>query len=465
MKKLVIAALLIFSINIYAKSVRETGYGNDEGDAKKEALSFLTQSIAVDVKSSFQKKIKQSEDNTNIEKENIINVKSDLPLLGVIFASFKVNTEFMIDAELNESSIPLYKAEIKRISNEIKGLEKTAFSSSEANERIRALELLLTRVEEYNKHYLVLSFLSDKSNFEYNFYNTSKYELELRKLKKIYDSLDLAVIDNFRNLEEKNLYVYPVSEENGSEITELASVLKGKIDAEINSASSPTNADYIMRGQYTILTNGLAVNYKIYNLSGNTVKSFYIMLEPKAYKDYKYKSTTVDFNKLIKNGTVISNDFKVDINSSKGKSDLLFEEGELFNIVIKVNKASYLYIIGHTLKDKEKYSYLIDFNEASGDRKFVTFIGDDDANKWIDLGEFEAIKPFGVESLQVFASTSDLVDSIPKNYLDNNTGLYKLGDRPKENLKTARAIIRKRKRKNEISEAFLIFTTMESFEN
>jgi hypothetical protein len=465
MKKIMISIFLIVSVITSAKFARETGYGYDEKEAKKEALSFLTQSIAVDVKSSFQKKITQSEKETDIEKENIINVKSNLPMLGVIFTSFKIDNEFMIDAELNEGSIPLYEAEMNRISKEIEGLEKVAFSDAEKHERIRSLELLLTRAEEYNKYYLVLSFLKDDKTIEYIFYNSSKYELDLRKLKKIYDSIDLAVADNFTDLEEEDIYVYPVTEENSSEITEFAGVLKGKVEAEIYSSSSPEYANYIMRGQYTVLDQGIAVNYKIYNLSGKTIKSFFIMLEPEAYSGLKYKSTTADFDKLLKSGVVVSSDFKVDINSSRGKIDLLFEEGELFNIVVKVNKPSYFYIIGHTLKDDEKYSYLIDFNEAYGDRKFVTFIGADDTNKWIDLGEFEAIAPFGVETLQVFASTKDLVDSVPRNYYDNYTGLYKLGNAPKENLKMARAIIRKRKKTKEITESFLIFTTMEKIDS
>lgn len=460
MKKIAALIFLIFSITIFAKSARETGYGDNETEAKKEALSFLTQSIAVDVRSSFQKTIKQSKKKTAVEKENIINVKSNLPLLGVLFTSFKVDNEFMIDAELNENSISLYESEMNRVSKEIDGLNKVAFSNAEKAERIRALELLLTKSEEYNKYYLVLSFLKDDNDLEYNFYNISKYELELRKLKKIYDSIDLAVTDNFHNMKENNIYVYPVTEDNSSEITEFANVFKGKIESEVLAASGPENAEYIMRGTYTVLDKGIAVNYKIYNLSGMIIKSFYLMLEPEAYENFKYRSTTNDFDKLLKSGVVVSSDFKIDINSSKGKTDLLFEEGEVFNIVIKVNKPSYFYIIGHTLKNDEKYSYLIDFNEALGDRKFVTYIGIDDVNKWIDLGEFEAIQPFGVETLQIFASTEDLTDSIPNNYYDNYTALYKLGNAPKDNLKQARAIIRRRKKTKEIAETFLVFTTM-----
>ncbi len=76
---------------------------------------------------------------------------------------------------------------------------------------------------------------------------------------------------------------------------------------------------------------------------------------------------------------------------------------------------------------KEKYSYLVNFTEEPGNGKFVHYVNGDEANRWVELGEFEVIPPLGVETLHMIASSSDLEGRVPVNYYDGSTGLYKIG--------------------------------------
>ena len=50
-------------------------------------------------------------------------------------------------------------------------------------------------------------------------------------------------------------------------------------------------------------------------------------------------------------------------------------------------------------------------------RKFINYINQDDANKWLELGEFTIEPPYGVESLQIIACTADF-DTVPATTFD-----------------------------------------------
>ncbi len=82
----------------------------------------------------------------------------------------------------------------------------------------------------------------------------------------------------------------------------------------------------------------------------------------------------------------------------------------------------------------------------------------DDTNHWISIGTFTVEAPFGIESLQLIASNKK-ISKLPKHYYDEKSGYYLIGKNPKEGLAKTRGLIRKKSKKQEISEAVLLFTT------
>ena len=80
------------------------------------------------------------------------------------------------------------------------------------------------------------------------------------------------------------------------------------------------------------------------------------------------------------------------------------------------------------------------------------------------------VAPFGVETLQMVASTDDLVASVPPTFFDKETGLYTISDalsktgrplasEPGSALSATRGLILKKK--SATSEAVLVFTSMD----
>lgn len=232
----------------------------------------------------------------------------------------------------------------------------------------------------------------------------------------------------------------------------------------MSTVESPTRSEYFLSGEYQILKDRIDLTYKLLNINHDILNTFVTTFSNSAYKDYEIEPRTLDFDNLLKNGVVTSGDLTVKAMLSSGKRDLLFFEGDPLIIMIKMNRPGYFYIVVHTLKKEEKYSYLLDLFKSQGNRKFIYHVSADDVNKWIALPEFEVVPPFGVETLQVISSTNDLIDKVPATIYDYKTKLYKISDNPAEAVVLTRGLIRKeRKEKNDaitsVSETTLMFTT------
>ena len=103
---------------------------------------------------------------------------------------------------------------------------------------------------------------------------------------------------------------------------------------------------------------------------------------------------------------------------------------------------------------------MIELNEAHGARKFVQHVNADDANKWIALGEFEASPPLGPESLQLIASTQDIVSRIPKAQYDHRSELWLIQGNPSSVVQKTRALKPKKSKQTLTAEDTLTFTTL-----
>ena len=141
----------------------------------------------------------------------------------------------------------------------------------------------------------------------------------------------------------------------------------------------------------------------------------------------------------------------------------MFEEGEIIEIYVKVNKPGYFYIVGHTFAGEEPFSYLLELQEeADPPRSFVQFVNADDVNRWMSLGEFEIYPPLGLEHLQVIASKEDLVQRLPEYRFDESSEFHLVGKGPADGLAKTRAAKRPKKKKpeNYSAEAVLTYTSM-----
>ena len=116
--------------------------------------------------------------------------------------------------------------------------------------------------------------------------------------------------------------------------------------------------------------------------------------------------------------------------------------------------------IGHTKSTQDEKSYLLDLQDAPGNRKFIQYVNADDANRWIALGEFQIEPPFGIESLQVVAMKQDPLTAIPNTKYDGN--YYTISNDISEGVAKTRGLVKKKKKVDKVkpAEAVLMFTTL-----
>jgi hypothetical protein len=204
--------------------------------------------------------------------------------------------------------------------------------------------------------------------------------------------------------------------------------------------------------------------YSVYSRENQLLKTIFLKVSPSAYTQYETIPKTVNFDYLIKNDIVVSSDFKIFLNTSSGRSNLLVHSKDTIELLVKANRKCWFYIIGYTFKDNQELSYLLDINVSDPEnrnRKFVSYINADDVNKWISLGRFSPQKPFGIESLQVVASTSDLINDIPAYQYDPDTEYYLIKNTFSDTIRKTRGFVKNRETEALKAEDYLILTTSE----
>jgi len=461
----VLLSLFIFCPGMgFARTFTGEGYGSTSEEARKEGLADLSQALYVEVASEFSSVVSQSNTGTDIEKTKQINVSSRLPLFGAEFTDMPVSSGFKSFVSLSEANRPLYEKELAALQREIRALLPSV-DITEGNEvKIRVLEEILTKLDRVSRVEVVVRLLGGGSAMAPAITETEA-KCRISKLEKKADTLDYGLKLMARGIDKKRVFIFPPRTGNSQEVTQFAGAVKSHLSMYLNTTDTLGDADYCMTGEYARLDNAIELTYCLMDRDQTTLQTVMAWFLPSAYAQYEVNPATTDFHRLIASGMVVSSDFKASVRTSDGQSDLLYRKGDVIRLLVKVNRPGYFYLMSHSLKE-QPYSYLVHLNDALGNRKFISYIGPDDAGKWAELGEFEVVPPFGVETLQIFASTEDLMNSVPKAFLDPATQLYKVGTpdkgvvAPEKALVTTRGLMLKKKKKASYSEASLTFTTM-----
>ncbi len=461
-----LAVLLLFSPPSFAAQLTGQGWGDTEAAAKREALADISSRISVTVRSKLKNKKtitskiddQKRSDSVNQVAESTVETESELPILGAEFNSQKAGEKFFVEATLDDArSQRLYEQRLSELRQQIAAAHGR-FAKTQGNEaQYYLLMEMLTQLEEYKKLNTVAIYLGSAPAEPA--VSEAVLRQQLRSVTQQVDSLDLAAKLLAADIAETGIYVFPAKARGADEITPFAALLKDKVGANLKTVREPYAATYTLTGEYAESADGIDVTYQLVDKDSSTLLSRSVRLARAAYAGLETKPKTVSFEQLLKAGVAISGDLHVDISTSQGKHDLLFTEGEEVELFVKLSEAGYFYVVGHTIKDSEKNSYLLELRDVEGPRKFVQFVNADDANKLISIGKFEVSVPFGVEGLQVFASSKDLLESLPPTRHDSASGLYLISASPQEGVTKTRALIKKKKQAAQTAEGSLIFTT------
>ncbi|MCG8470318.1 MAG: DUF4384 domain-containing protein, partial [Desulfobacterales bacterium] len=371
--------------------------------------------------------------------------------------------EHQATATLSSESLALYSHAMAQLKKEATALLSDADKATGREAQVKILRELLLRVERHGRLALVYGLLGGKEPASLSV-RGSAIKARIRSLEQAADTLDYGLKHLASRIHAKPVYIYPPTTGLSREITPFASAVKDRLSTHLKTRYLPEQARYSLVGRYLRLESGIELTYHL--MEGNkTLGTYMAWFLPSAYKGYSTEPVSQDFGRLIASGMVVSDTFRVDVKTEHGRNGLLYKKGETVKLLVKLNRPGYFYMVSHCFKERD-YSYVVELSEGQGNRKFISYIGPDEAGKWVMLGEFECVAPFGVETLQVFASTQDLEGRVPKTDLDANTQLYKVGGKaqglalPQEALATTRGLMLKKRKKAAFAEASLTLTTL-----
>ena len=468
MNKLIIpVVIIVFILSIFSSAsaiqLKGEGYGCTEKEAKKEAVADLSSAIETEVKTSLQTMVKIYGDEVEKCAKKVIDIRSELPILGAEYRLLPVQEEILATALLDSRKvIALYEEKLRDIKKEIKSSLKNLQNPGPAYAKYTELMHLQTELDQFYKHKTVAMLLGS-SNIPVLNITESDIRNRLQSLENRVDSIEMGAKLISKGINEKKIFIYPPAAKDSNEITQFAGIVRDRLSVCLNTVQSPKNADYSIIGNYEILKHGIELTCRLLDGSFNILKTRVIKLLPESYKDYEIKPKSISFDRLLHEGIVVSNNFRIEISTNKGKKNLLFKNKEELELLIKSNRSCHFYIVGHIIKSKGKYSYLVEIQDVPGKRRFVYYLNADDINRWVSLGKFETTAPFGVESIQLIASNKDLKESLPPCRYDKNTGLCLISNDPEQGVITTRGL-KPAYKKNEVisAEAALMFTTMKA---
>lgn len=461
--RILLLTLLCLPLATQAAVLQAEARASTKDEAQRQALSSLANSIFVNV---------QSENTSHVEgsgkRHDEMNIKSssDVPLIGADINCDSVGREVVCKVSLDSGkSVALYRNKLNELHKEIGTLDER-IGKATGNERYGMLTQVLTVIEQYEKYCAVAQLLGE-TQFTAPPRSRADTEAQLRALEKSAPSIELAAQVLAKGLRAEAVYIYPAIPHGSHEVTPFGRVMRDRLAQSLASVDSPDKAQTFFKGEYEILDNSIHVIYRLLDTTGNTLETRVATLAPAAYQGLQVKPVSVDFDRLLHEGVVVSSDFHTQITTNRGSENVLFDEKEEVELFVKLNRPGYFYVVGHVAKKSENYSYLLELANADADRRFVHFVNADDANKWLSIGKFEASAPFGVESLQLIATSDDPINRLPSHPFDKSTELYITSNNAEQGIIKTRALKPKRSEadKQYQAEAVLMFTTMAKGEN
>ena len=454
-----IALFLLFVINSFAITISGIGFSNNENEAKKLALEDLSHNISVIVQSDYTSFIDKNDKSYNKKINKLINIKSDLPILSASFGYSDVT--FTATATIDsKTALHIYTQKLNDLSKEINKAIESFEKAKNNTEKYNMLELANELAQSYEKYEIVALMLGYKKDTNTTQISSSDITAKMITLASSIDSIELAtkiIAQTFKNY--KNIFVFAPVVNGSNEITPFGVAIKDNLNSKINQ-SKFTDSIYTLTGSYEISENGaIFLTYTLSDkLTNAPIASKSILLDANSYRSLRAKPNNLSFDNEIelakdklRSELIVDLSFKDTSNKS-----LLLRKNQEVSLVAKSNRQSYFYVVGHILHENEKYSYLVELQEANANERFVYTIGASNVNKPILLPlNFVISEPFGYESLQMFASTT-YPDNLPKCQMKD--GLCVISNNPNDTVSSTRAI--KAIKQNELkAEANLSFTT------
>jgi len=453
-----IAIIGLVTLNpIYGQTLKAEAWSDSEDKARSGALASLSQSIYVRVETNVIDTEGEENFQTFARTVKEITTTSNLPLLGTSYLPVeRKGRDYKVTVLLDPNrALPLYEDRLNDMLSALRGAAE--YLTTGADPLLRYSQLIQARsvLEEFEIHRFIYLALGGTKPFSTPM-TEGQISTALHNLTAAFDDLGLALkYHSARFSNYPMIYLYYPALYPSKEVTQFSRIIHDRLSTMLRNTENIETAQYYLRSSYEVTKTGINLTLRLVNPAGKIEAAEFIKLNPPAYEHYEYMPRNFNVAQSIASGELISNKLQVQFTGIDGSDQLFFTAGDKAGFKIRSNLPVEYYIIGHNHSSEGVYSYLIELNTG-----FIGRINPDQTNRWIQLPEFEVTAPFGVEMLQVIASTGDLSKSLPPAKYDSKYGLYKISDDPSDAVVLTRGL-RPVAKEVETTEATLNMTIVE----
>jgi hypothetical protein len=448
---------------------------------KQQAAADLARQITVEIESSVDDLVNES--NGKLDNELTVHVRStsDIQLDGIRFEVHRRRKKVSVIAVVERLPAALRRRKLgDRSLVQLESCVAEADRESEAGRAQQAIELYRScrrHLAEGLEHEAVASalvvgaLLQDQAAGRFTTHaahiNERVRAIPHEHAKAIQSAADALAIQLARagigrgQLVQVPPFIYrgfDVSSPLGRELASAVETGIGRTRARSDSGSDLNRNELVLiRGNYFEGSSGETATYSIRVIarqasSGRLLASAEIALEQSAVpknlrsKPDNFEQYIQDSQKLAA-GEFISGDLRVDLRTNKGTRGLVFHKGEELSLFVRVNQPAWVKLV-----------YVL----ATGDHVAVDqgwYIDADKANQFVEYPQsFEVVAPFGVEMLHamVYTERPDILRTRVKRISGEE---YRVIDGGANEVIRLRGI--SSKRKSQLAESTVALTTLD----
>lgn len=385
--------VFLFFSDVYSADLQGVGYGSTIEEARQEALADLSSSIKVQVFSKHEQTTYKTNSKIQSDFTRWTKLSTNVPLISPSIYYSRENGKHKATAVLDKPS--LYSNKLADVAGKIDNITKDVKSDGDKALNYRILKSVQNLYDEYENYQVVADVLgiTDYKTPKISSAEALKMILEMQETPP---SLEVAAEVLTKNMNEKNIYVAPVMYAGRQDITEFGAFFKDMLSVKINSVEVEEDGRNKLRCTYTQSGNDIIMTCSLITGVSKVLKSSAVKI-PKSLVTMQSVPKN-DTTSVLNSYTPPKTDYKIWIKISTDGDPSFLRENEPFTLLVKANKAGYLYFVTtQNAQDGQANILLLDWNN-----KFIKYIDEKNINKWISLGQYRVKSPFGSESLYAF---------------------------------------------------------------
>lgn len=218
------------------------------------------------------------------------------------------------------------------------------------------------------------------------------------------------------------LALYAPTYEHTDAYTSFSSELQDSLQSVLSQKGRKlkTGSPNRLAGSYFVKPDRVKVNAALYDGDGSVVSAASAVMKIDDPARFRPKENT--YATLY--ATVPDKSMTVQARMNGRADNLLFSGGEKISLEVKVSQEAYIYIVANMrTKAGKQIQYLLPVSNAYGEGQYQLYIPARSANRWISIFDnYTVCPPYGVETLQVFAASKNVLGELPRTVRANIDG-------------------------------------------